>query len=103
MHRRRGNIDASDRQLSLESESSGWRMQQLQKSEVGEDMESNRRTRDINPNLENFAENINVNVLKDGVEKNVRVYAKEQCSIPAGMGKYIPVQINREIQGDVLV
>ena len=43
------------------------------------------------------------NVLQDGVEENVRVYAKEQCSIPAGMGKYIPVQTNRKIQGDVLV
>ena len=48
-------------------------------------------------------EKININVLKDGVEENVGVYAKEQCSIPAGMGKYIPVQTNREIQGDVLV
>ena len=46
---------------------------------------------------------ININVLKDGVEENVRVNAKEQCSIPAGMGKYIPVQTNREIKGDVLV
>ena len=48
-------------------------------------------------------EKININVLKDGVEENVRVYAKEQCSIPAGMGKYIPVQTNHEIQGDILV
>ena len=46
-------------------------------------------------------EKININVLKDGVEENVGVYAKEQCSIPAGMGKYIPVQTYREIQGDV--
>ena len=46
---------------------------------------------------------ISINILQDGVEENVRVYAKEQCSIPAGMGKYIPVQTNREIQGDVLV
>ena len=48
-------------------------------------------------------EKITINVLKDGVEENVGVYAKEQCSIPAGMGKYIPVQTNHEIQGDVLV
>ena len=48
-------------------------------------------------------EKININVLKDGVEENVVVYAKEQCFIPAGMGKYIPVQTNREIKGDVLV
>ena len=46
---------------------------------------------------------ISINILQDGVEENVGVYAKEQCSIPAGMGKYIPVQTNREIQGDVLV
>ena len=37
------------------------------------------------------------------MEENVRVYAKEQCSIPAGMGKTIPVQTNREIQGNGLV
>ena len=45
---------------------------------------------------------ISINILQDGVEENVGVYAKEQCSIPAGMGKYIPVQRNRELQGDVL-
>ena len=39
----------------------------------------------------------------NGVEENFGVYAKEQCSIPAGMGKYIPVQTNREIQGNFLV
>ena len=38
--------------FSLESEASGRRMHQLQESEVREDMESNKRTRDINPNLE---------------------------------------------------
>ena len=31
------------------------------------------------------------------------MYAKEQCSIPAGMGKYILVQANQEIQGNFLV
>ena len=36
-------------------------------------------------------------------EENIGVYAKEQCSIPAGMGRYIPVQTSHEIQGDVLV
>ena len=30
------------------------------------------------------------------------VYAKEDCSIPAGIGKYIPVQTNHEITGEVL-
>ena len=42
-------------------------------------------------------------LLKDGVEENVRVYAKEQCSIQVGMGKNIPVQTNGEIKGDFLV
>ena len=46
---------------------------------------------------------ININVLKDGVEENVGVYTKEQCSISAGMGKYIPMQTNYKIQGDVSV
>ena len=31
------------------------------------------------------------------------MYAKEDCSIPAGMGKYIPVQTNCEITGEVLI
>ena len=46
---------------------------------------------------------MNINVLLDGVEENVWVYAKEQCSIQAGMRKYVPEQTNCEIQGDVLV
>ena len=37
------------------------------------------------------------------VEENIGVYAKEKCSIPAGMGKHIPVQTNHEITGDVLI
>ena len=53
MYRKRGTIDASERQFSLESETSGWRLQQFQTSEVGEDMESNERARDIHPSLEN--------------------------------------------------
>ena len=44
-----------------------------------------------------------INALKDTLLENVGVYAKEQCSIPAGTGKYIPVQTNREIYGDVLI
>ena len=41
-------------------------------------------------------EKVTINVLKDEVGENVGVYAKEQCSIPAGMGKYIPVQTNQK-------
>ena len=48
-------------------------------------------------------EKVTINILKDEVKDNVGMYAKEQCSIPAGMGKYIPVQTNQEIQGDVIV
>ena len=29
--------------------------------------------------------------------------ALEKCSIPAGMGKYIPVQTNRGVTGEVLI
>ena len=31
------------------------------------------------------------------------MYAKEDCSIPMGMWKYIPVQRNGEITGEVLI
>ena len=31
------------------------------------------------------------------------MYAKEDCSIPPGMGNYIPVQTNSEITGEVLI
>ena len=31
------------------------------------------------------------------------VYAKDDCLIPEGMAKYIPVQTNREITGEVLI
>ena len=44
-------------------------------------------------------EKININVLQDGVEENIGVYAKEQCSIPAGIVKCVPVQTNFVIQG----
>ena len=33
----------------------------------------------------------------------VGVHTHEECSIPAGMGKYIPVQTNRGVTGDVLI
>ena len=46
-------------------------------------------------------EKMNINVLQDGVEENIKVYAKEKCSIPAGMGKFVPVPT--KIQGDVLI
>ena len=48
-------------------------------------------------------EKVTINVLKDGLVENVGAYPKEQCSIPAGTGKYIPVQTSQEIHGNVLV
>ena len=47
-------------------------------------------------------ERISVNMLSEMLEEAVGVYAKDNCSIPVGMGKYIPVQTNREITGEVL-
>ena len=37
------------------------------------------------------------------MEEKVGVYEKEECSNPAGMGKYIPVQTNCQITEDVLI
>ena len=42
-------------------------------------------------------EKININVLKERTEEDVGVYTKEECSIPAWMGKSIPVQTNQGI------
>ena len=64
MYRQRGNIDASDRRFSLKSKVSGRRMHQLPELEVGEDMESDKRTRDINPNLENSTGEDNYQCIK---------------------------------------
>ena len=37
---------------------------------------------------------ISINALTERLKEAVRVYAKDDCSIPVGMGKYIPVQTN---------
>ena len=37
------------------------------------------------------------------MEEAAEVYAKEDCLIPMGMGKYIPVQTNHDITGEVLI
>ena len=39
----------------------------------------------------NPCEKIHINVLKERTEEDIGVYAKEECSIHSGMGKYIPV------------
>ena len=46
-------------------------------------------------------EKFSINTLNERPEEATGVYAKENCSIPAGMGKYIPVQMNGEITGKV--
>ena len=42
-------------------------------------------------------ERSSINTLEERTDEVTGVYAKEDCSIPVGMGKYIPVQMNREI------
>ena len=46
---------------------------------------------------------IGVNTVSERLEEAMGVYAKDDCSIPAGMGKYIPVQTNQEITDEVLI
>ena len=48
-------------------------------------------------------EKISINTLNERPEEAAGVYAKEDCSIPAGMGKYILVQTNHEITVEVLI
>ena len=40
-------------------------------------------------------EKITINVVRERPEEAVGVYTQEESSIPAGMGKYIPVQTDR--------
>ena len=47
-------------------------------------------------------EKININVLRERPEEDIGVFAQEECSISAEMRKYIPVQTNHGITGDVL-
>ena len=44
-----------------------------------------------------------INTLEESTEEVTEVYAKEDCLIPVEMGKYIPVQTNRQITGEVLI
>ena len=48
-------------------------------------------------------EKISINVISERPEEAVGVYAQDKCSIPAGMGKYIPVQMNLGVTANVLV
>ena len=46
---------------------------------------------------------ISINALSERSDKVVGVYAQDECSIPEGMGKYIPVLTNRGVTGEVLI
>ena len=48
-------------------------------------------------------EKISINVLSEEPEEAAGMHAKDDCSIPAGMGKYFPVQMNQEVTGQVLI
>ena len=48
-------------------------------------------------------EKISINVVSERPEEAVGVYAQKECSIRAGMGKYIPVQPNRGVTEDILI
>ena len=49
------------------------------------------------------SEKISINTVNERPEETVGVYAQEECSIPTGMGKYIPAQTNCGVTGDVLI
>ena len=46
---------------------------------------------------------ISINVVRERLEEALGVYAQEECSISAGLGRYIPVQTNRGVTGEVLI
>ena len=48
-------------------------------------------------------ERISINSVSERTEEAKGAYATDKCSIPAGMGKYIPVQMNCGATGDVLI
>ena len=48
-------------------------------------------------------EKISINAVSERPEEAVGVYVQDAYSIPAGMGKYIPVQTNSGVTGDVLI
>ena len=48
-------------------------------------------------------EKISINVVNERPEEAIGVYAQDECSIPAGMGKYIPVPTYHGVTGDVII
>ena len=47
-------------------------------------------------------EKICINAVSERLDKAVGVYAQDECSIPAEMGKYIPVQTKRGVTRECL-
>ena len=48
-------------------------------------------------------EKISINVVSERLEEAIGAYAQDECSTPSGMGKYIPMQTNCGVTGDVLI
>ena len=48
-------------------------------------------------------EKISINVVRERPEEAEGVYKQGECPITAGMGKYIHVETNRRVKGDVLI
>ena len=48
-------------------------------------------------------ERVTINMVQEMSEEVVKIYAKETCWVPAGMGKYIPMQTGCEIKEEVLI
>ena len=50
-----------------------------------------------------YHEKISINAVSAWPEETIGVYAQDQCSIPTGMGKYIPLQTNCGVTSDILI
>ena len=56
------------------------------------------------PYCNNYATKKNILILNMHHEfTSLKIYAKETCWVPAGMGKYIPMQTGCEIKEEVLI
>ena len=90
MYRKRGSIDASESWFSLESEISELRLQQFQASEVREDIESNKRARDIHPSLENSTGEDNYQCIKGWSRRERRSIHQRAVFNPSRDGERHP-------------
>ena len=48
-------------------------------------------------------EKISIKAVSERLDEAVGVYAQNECSILAGLGKFIPLQTNHGVTGDVLI